>query len=221
MKKTFCLLMVISIFLLPGCTIHFPFDYDYNQQDLKVVLKIDPDNAEILVNGRFIGEAYEFSTHEAALRLSSRDNEIVVKKKGYIEEDIDLYEFDFIKTNSGRYITINLALRKDKDLKVDKPEYTPKTVKEKEPPKEAELDESLIIKSKLVIVKLEVLPEESSIYINGKFWGIAPEKGQIENLRLKAGKYTIEVIKPGFKSYKKQVILTDQKSIKLSIKLIK
>ena len=36
----------------------------------------------------------------------------------------------------------------------------------------------------LTTIILTVTPAETAIYIDGKFWGLAPEAGKIENLRL-------------------------------------
>ena len=52
-------------------------DYD----GVRVVLHVVPDDADVLLNGRFIGVAYEFASQGTALRLASRLNELVLKKR--------------------------------------------------------------------------------------------------------------------------------------------
>jgi hypothetical protein len=71
-----------------------------------------------------------------------------------------------------------------------------------------------------VNVTLQIEPKEAAIYLNGKFWGISPESGTIGNLRLEPGKYTLEVVKPGYQSIKKELEVKDQ-ALKLIIKLEK
>jgi hypothetical protein len=182
---------------------------------------VEPDDAQVLLNGRYVGEAYEFSSSDSAMRLRSRDNEIIIKKEGYIEELIDLYDY------SSRNIAVNLKLRKDKGYVREKPvtkksappKPVPKTVKEEEVP---EVPEDVNVKKfRLIKLILDIQPAEASIYLNGKFWGISPANGKIENLKLKPGKYTVEVVKPGYQAYKKQLDLSDQKELLLSIKLQK
>ncbi|MCK5058368.1 MAG: PEGA domain-containing protein [Candidatus Aminicenantes bacterium] len=222
MKKTFYLLILLLVFVFSACTLHIPYDSYENYSSVRVVLHIEPDDAEVLLNGRLIGEAFEFSTPDSALRLSSRKNDLIIKKGGYIEELINLYDY------SSRNITVRLALRKDKGFVREIPKEKervslqpiPKTVKEIEPPEKPGAEEK-IGKFKLIKIILEIEPEESSIYLNGKFWGISPKRGKIENLRLKPGKYTLQIVKPGYKEYRKEMVLTDQKEIRLSIKLIK
>lgn len=221
-------LLVCLIVTLSACTFHFPYDYwDWDYTEYRVILKVEPDDAQVLLNGKWIGDAYEFSTDNSALRLASRNNELVIKKEGYVEEAVNLYEYN------TRRIIIRLKLRIDKD-------YTrpaqPGTPAEKVTPKEAEIKPGYEAKNapekvlppeppeesmpgvKPVDVILEVHPQEASIYLNGKFWGIAPPGGKIENLRLDPGKYTLEVAKPGYQDYKKEIEVKEQK-LKILIKL--
>ncbi|MCP4217133.1 MAG: PEGA domain-containing protein [bacterium] len=71
-----------------------------------------------------------------------------------------------------------------------------------------------------VPVKLAIQPGEAAIYLNGKFWGISPTDGKIDNLRLKPGTYNLDVMKPGYISLK-QVFLVKKETAVLSIKLNK
>lgn len=227
---SYAFLLVSLIVSFSACTFHFPYDYwDWDYSEYRVILKVEPDDAQVLLNGKWIGEAYEFSTNTSALRLSSRNNELVIKKEGYVEEAIDLYEYN------TRKIVIRLKLLKDKDYtgpikskkpgkKVTpqeaerKPGYKAKTEPEKElpPEPEEEIKESV----KPIDVILEIQPEEASIYLNGKFWGIVPRDEKIENLRLEPGKYTLEVVKPGYQDYKKEIDVKEKK-LRIFIKLEK
>jgi hypothetical protein len=226
----YAFLLVSLIVTLSACTFHFPYDYwDWGYSEYRVILKVEPDDAQVLLNGKWIGEAYEFSTNNSALRLSSRSNELVIKKEGYVEEAVDLSEYN------TRKIIIRLKLLKDKDYtgpvkprtpvkKVTpkeaerKPGYKAETEPELELPPEPQEESMQEIKP--IDVILEIQPQEASIYLNGKFWGIAPRDGKIENLRLKPGKYTLEVAKPGYQDYKKEIEVKEQK-LKILIKLEK
>ncbi len=231
MKKIWYLLLVLPLLVLSACTLHIPpYDIGVRQtapDEWRVVLLVEPDDAEVLLNGKFIGEAYEFSSAKSALRLSSNYHELVVKRDGYKEEVVDLRDY------STQDITLRLNLRKkqvysgyrketrkeDPEGKTVKPEYTAKKAEEKTPPPQPETTE---FEEKVVSVKvtLEISPKEASIYLDGKFWGIAPESGKIENLRFKRGTYTLEVVKPGYKTAK-EVIKVKDTDLKLSIRLLK
>jgi len=219
--------MLILILISSACTLHVPYGWDMDYYDYRIILLVEPDDADVLLDGKFIGEAYEFSKPGTALRLHSRNHELVIKKRGYVEEAINLYDY------STRDITIRMTLIRDKKYysspkkpvkkEETKPEseYKPKTVPEKKPPVKTEEEESIKPKKvEPVNVILEISPRESSIYLNGKFWGISPESGKIENLRLEPGQYTLEVVKPGFKEVKKELNIKD-KDVRLIIKLEK
>ncbi len=70
-------------------------------------------------------------------------------------------------------------------------------------------------------VILEVSPAESSIYVDGKFWGVAPEGGVINNFNLPKGEHRIEVLMPGYIPVLKIIKVAGQKELKVTIKLEK
>lgn len=226
------MLLIAGLMTISACTIHFPYEIYDEFGPIRVIFKVQPDDAKILLNGKFIGEAYEFSTYESALKLASRRNELVVKREGYVEEEVYL---DHYSTNK---ITVRLTMTPERDYRraptpkaepvprgeEAKPEtaYTPKTLPEKtipEEPVEAEKVERKV--TKRVPVTISISPSETAIYLDGKFWGISPESGKIENLRLQPGTYKIEAIKPGYRTYKRELVIKDQKEVNLSIKLEK
>lgn len=219
--------MTVLFFISLGaaCTINLPYDAFDDLDGITVMMKIEPDDADVLLNGRLIGSAYEFSTPRSALSLASRQNELVFKKKGYDEEAIDLRSY------SSRNITLKI------DLNLQTAETTADPVGEGIPVREA--DEAYAAKSEipppppavekptaaeerfLSTVVLSVTPVETAIYIDGKFWGLAPTRGKIENLRLQPGKYVFEAFKPGFKVFKKEITVPKQLQFTLTITLQK
>jgi hypothetical protein len=226
MKKiSFLLPVLFLISLSAACTLNFPYDVMDDYDGVYVIMKIVPDDADVLLNGKFIGAAYEFSTSRSALHLASRQNELVFKKKGYVEEPADLRSY------SSRNITLTI------NLEPEAGETAPETEATKIPDKKA--DEAYKAKSEtppppppaekpdstkehfLTSVILTVTPAESAIYIDGKFWGLAPEQGKIESLHLKPGKYVFEAFKPGFSAYKKEVAVPKQEKFNLTIALQK
>ena len=237
MKKMIFTALIAALLLLPGCAFHFPYDWDseYSYGDYSVVLKVTPDDAHVLLNGKFIGEAYEFSTRASALKLRSGENELVVKREGYIEEPIDLRKYNM------RKITITLDLRPDRMAGQERvvpgaapPPQPPKATKAPVAPEAPEkeysvVEEKVVPKEESIVlptvdfspVLMEVSPPEASIYVDGKFWGIAPEGGMINNFNLAKGKHNIEVVKPGYKSVLQLVEVTGKKEISVIIKLEK
>ena len=219
--------MPILFFISMGaaCTINVPYDVMDDYDGVYVVMKIVPDDADVLLNGKFIGAAYEFSSSRVALRLASRQNELVFKKKGFVEEAVDL------RTYSSRNITLRFNLESQTGKVVAKPAnmdipnhdadeaYAAET--ETPPPPPPAEKPAAPEERPLTLVLLTVTPVETAIYIDGKFWGLAPEGGKIENLRLKPGKYVFEAFKPGFSAYKKEVTVPKGDKFNLAITLQK
>ena len=225
MKKIIKLALVLSaIMFLSSCTIHFPYDYEMTARQNKIVFKVIPEDALLLLNGKMIGEVYEFSTWESALELSSKNNEIIIKRKGYIEEVIDLYEY------SGREFIVKVNLKKDNYLKrkrtvIKKRELEQKDIGIAVKPKELKKPEIGVEKTSDTFLKSKVLliiePSEAAIYVNGKFWGISPKSGKV-NMNLRKGRYSIEIIKPGYKNILKTVTVSGkEKKINFKISLTK
>ncbi len=239
MKNVFYVILLIPLILVSftACTLHVPYDWEWDSREYEIVLKVDPDDSQVLLNGKLIGYAYEFATWESALRLASRNNQLVIKREGFREEPINLYDF------SSHRITIRLKMVEDRDYAgsvkpraprpveltesveprdtgTREPGYQPKREQPKQEPPETTTFEEPAASAKSVNITLEIAPEESSIYLNGRFWGISPKSGIIENLRLKPGEYSLEVVKPGFRTYEKKLVVADQ-NLKLIIKLEK
>lgn len=224
MKTTSLVILLFSISVFSSCAFYWNDELGVPPYSTRIVFRIEPVDAQILLDGRFIGEAFEFSTPQTALRLRSRNHEIIIKKKGFIEEVVDLQKF------MDRDITIEIKMKEDKQLsgiskkeeiqaEEKKPEYIAKTAPIKEPDASPEPEQP--IPAKMIEVNFEILPAEAAIYLNGKFWGIAPEGGKIQNQYLKVGTYTIEVVKPEYKSVKKVIELKDQQQLTVTITLEK
>lgn len=202
-----------------ACSINVPWDIMDDYDGVYVVMHVTPDDADVLLNGRLIGSAYEFATSGSALRLASRQNKLVFAKKGFREEAIDLRSY------SSRHISLRVDLESESTpaaAKATAPEdqraYEAK--REPIPPQPAEkplADEDL----PLTQVTLTVGPEETAVYIDGKFWGLAPAAGKTAALRLPPGKYVFAAFKPGFKIYSKEITVPKQEKFALAIVLQK
>jgi hypothetical protein len=221
MKKAYLTLGVLALaFSLTSCSIQLPYDTYEDYDGYRITMLVEPDDAEVLLNGRLIGLAYEFSTRESALRLASRNNELVIQKKGFIEEFIDLGGY------TSRTITVRIKMNPDKRIAAKVPvpeergkgELEPKTEPVIFPPQDRKQQEPL---PPPTLVRLVVAPADTAIYLNGKFWGIAPETGKIENLRLQKGKYLFEAFKPGYKTFRKEFDIPKTEKFDININLEK
>ena len=77
--KSIRLALVIALLAGAGaaCAFHIPWETMDDYDGVRVVMRVTPDDADVLLNGRFIGAAYEYADSRAALRLAH---------KGYVLE---------------------------------------------------------------------------------------------------------------------------------------
>jgi hypothetical protein len=233
MKLKFLVLIPVLLVFF-SCTIYLPYSFEDDEGPYRIILSIDPDDAQVLLNGKLIGDAYEFSTLKTAIRLQSRNNSLIIKKTGYIEEFIDLKKF------SDQTITLEIQMKKDQSMARTESPKPARTI-----PSEKIKNENIPMKERaentiakettpdishdstedkiadMVTIQMEIYPEEASIYINSRFFGIVPSDNIINNVRLKPDRYLLEIVKPGFQSYRKELDLTKPEKPELVIKLQK
>jgi hypothetical protein len=211
---------MILVSAFAACSIHVPWGLMDDYDGVRVVMRVTPDDSDVLLNGRFIGAAYEFASAAVALRLASRENELVFRKQGFREQVVDLGDY------SSRRITVKVELKPAEPGSPAEPTAAsgtdPAYVAKSEPlpplPAEKPAPETEIF---LTEVALTVTPEETAVYIDGRFWGLAPATGKVMFLRLPPGKYAFTAFKPGFAPLSQEVTVPKQEKFELEIALKK
>lgn len=225
--KTTRLALLIALLAAAGaaCAIHVPWESMDDYDGVRVVMLVTPDDADVLLNGRFIGAAYEYADPRVALRLASRANELVFRREGFREQAIDLRDYP------SRRITLRVELAPEAGA------APPAGAGPATPPTPADRDQAYEAQSEplpplpaerpaaaerfLVEVALTVAPEEAAVYIDGRFWGVAPAAGQFMALRLPPGKYAFAAFKPGYAPGAREVVIPKQERYELKIALEK
>ena len=207
--------------LFAACSIHVPWEALDDYDGVRVIMRITPDDADVLLNGRFIGAAYEYAAPGLALRLASRENELVFRKKGFRQKAVDLRAYP------PRRITLQFELAPEGPQAPTGPDagesgkdqaYEAQSEPLKPLPAEPPAAET---KRFLTQMALKVTPEEAAIYIDDRFWALAPAGGQVVFLRLPPGKYAIAVFKPGYPPFSKEIDVPRQEKFDLEIALKK
>lgn len=212
--------MMILVGAFAACSIHVPWELMDDYDGVRVVMRVTPDDADVLLNGRFIGAAYEFASSAVALRLASRENELVFRKQGFREQVVDLGGY------SSRRITLKVELKPAEPGSPAEPAAASETDSAYEakseplPPLPAEKP-APEAEGFLTEVALTVTPEETAVYIDGRFWGLAPAAGKVMFLRLPPGKYAFTAFKPGFAPLSREVAIPKQEKFELEIALKK
>lgn len=217
-KRFLAVMILVGAFA--ACSIHVPWEMMDDYNGVRVVMRVTPDDADVLLNGHFVGAAYEFASSAVALRLASRENELLFRKKGYREKVVDL------RVHRSRRITLNFALQAEEPGTAGGQDAAPETdqayVAQNEPlpPLPAEKP-APAVEAFLTEVALTVTPEETAVYIDEHFWGLAPAPGKVMFLRLPPGKYVVAAFKPGYALFSKGIIIPKQEKVDLEIALKK
>ena len=212
--------LVSMICVFAACSINVPWEVMDDYDGVRVIMHITPDDADVLLNSRFIGAAYEYAASGLALRLASRENDLVFRKKGYREKAVNLRSY------SSSRITLRFELAPESAPAPGgtvlgdgagessyEAQSEPLKPQPAEPPQPAERF--------LTQVSLTVTPEESAVYIDGRFWGLAPAAGKAIFLRLPPGKYAFAAFKPGYAPLSREITVPKQEQFELEIALKK
>ncbi len=213
--------IAVIICIFSACSIHVPWEVLDDYDGVRVIMRVTPDDADVLLNGRFIGAAYEYAATGLALRLASRENELLFRKKGYREKAVDL------RTYSSSRITLRVELAAtaapapgEPAAPTDDEEQAYEAQSEPLKPQPAELPAQPGERF-LTQVSLTVTPEETAVYIDGRFWGLAPAAGKALFLRLPPGKYAFTAFKPGYAPHSREIVVPKQEKFLLAIDLQK
>jgi hypothetical protein len=211
------LLAVILVFA--ACSIHVPWEVLDDYDGVRVIMRITPDDADVLLNGRFIGAAYEYASAGIALRLASRENELVFRKKGYREKIVDLRAYPNTRITLN-YELLPQAIQAREEPAAPAVAEEPADEAQSEPVKPLPVEQPDQPAERFQTqVALTVTPEEAAVYIDTRFWGLAPAAGKAMFLRLPPGKYVIVAFKPGFRAFSQEVIVPKQETFSLVIAL--
>jgi hypothetical protein len=68
------------------------------------------------------------------------------------------------------------------------------------------------------VLRLTVVPDDASVYVDGSFWGTAR---QSRSLELSPGRHRIEVVRPGYRTFERDVEIEAGKPTDLDVTLEK
>jgi len=212
------LVSVICVFA--ACSINVPWEVLDDYDGVRVVMHVTPDDADVLLNGRFIGAAYEYAASGLALRLASRENDLVFRKKGFREKAVNLRSYSSSRITLRFELAPESAPATDETVVGDAAEESSYEA-QSEPLKPQPAEQPQPAERFLTQVSLTVTPEESAVYIDGRFWGLAPAAGKALFLRLPPGKYAVAAFKPGYAPHSSEIVVPKQEKFDLTIDLKK
>ncbi|HUL78481.1 MAG TPA: PEGA domain-containing protein [Vicinamibacteria bacterium] len=150
-------------------------------------LDVKPNRAEVWADGKYVAEARDLDGNPSYLWLKQGPHHLVVYHGGYkrFEEDVEVHVG----------MTTNLKVRLEKGES-----EPPRRVSPPEARAEAAGHEE--VRHEPGELRLRILPDDASVYVDDEFRGPAQE---VKGLRLEPGKHRVEVARPGFRTVEREV----------------
>jgi hypothetical protein len=182
---------------------------------------VSPERAEIWVDGRKVGRADDFDGFPSYLWLDKGTYDVVIYLPGYktiarqysiypglvidVEDRMEpgdaVHPLDLGPTSHERR---DERLRRDRERRESAP---PSRWEAGEPEAGvAEEGDWLDARSEPGRLRVEVAPDDASIYLDGRFVGTGADLGRLRaGLLVDSGTHTLEIVRPGYASERRQV----------------
>jgi hypothetical protein len=184
---------------------------------------VDPEDTKVYVDGYYAGEVDSFDGMFQRLHVSPGRHEITFKRDGYVTHRTRVY------VGEGETVKIRHDMEKGpgpdtlEDLAGEKGLYEERSSEaerrsedpaedrrpdryedQNEGPQTAPAPPSADASVAPGLLALRVTPDDASVYVDGRFFGSAGQAGEIE---LSAGTHRVEVVRPGFRTVERRVVV--------------
>jgi hypothetical protein len=204
----------------PYATYHRIYSYDFGS----LRLQVEPDDAEVYVDGYYAGEVDDFNGIFQRLHVRPGRHEIAFKRHGFRTHRVKVY-VPVGGTLKVRYemqpgqasdVTEAVIGSPDEMERADKARALPTLEGEDEEAIEDEPPASA--SGRPAEVRLAVKPADAAVYVDGRFLGNGED---VDELQLAPGKHRVEVVRPGFATFEKDIELTAGEGRDLKVELDK
>jgi PEGA domain len=208
--------------------------YGYSNAQGAVRLLVEPDKTKVYVDGYYSGTVDDYDGLFQRLYLPMGKHEIVLRLEGYESQRLKVYvspgetlkirhEMEKGSGDSTREIVAGdpsiekypPRLRSDDadddrsadEADDDSAEDAPPAHMATRQPDRAGADATL---------RLTVVPDDASIYVDGRFYGTARDARRVE---VAPGKHKIEAVRPGYRTFEKDVEVAADDTANLDVTL--
>jgi len=215
----------------------YGYGYGYGHRDRyyrdygSVRVLVDPEDTRVYVDGYYAGVADDFDGIFQRLHVTPGRHEIMLKLEGYRTHRMKIWvpPSDTIKIHHdmgkgvGEDAVEDLAGPADRyaderrDRRGDRDRYSDA---EGDDRARRDGDERSPIldrgRGERGELRLSVRPDDASVYVDGAFQGTGR---QVRSLDLPPGRHRVEVVRPGFKTYDREIEVADNKPLDLEVEL--
>jgi hypothetical protein len=184
----------------------------YNDNDFgSVRLLVNPEEAEVFVDGYFAGMVNDYNGLFQRLQIRPGRHEITLKCEGYRTHRVKVYvpyaqtlkiRFDMKTGNADEISEQEIGIPMD----------------DKRAPAADDDTDAEDIENGMGLLRLVVRPDDASVYVDGEARGAARS---VSDLDLPVGMHLIEVVRPGFSTYEREVNIKNAEPKTIEIELEK
>ncbi len=201
----------------------YGYRYRYRYNDTGAIrLLVDPDDARVYVDGYYAGVVDDFDGLFQRLHVSPGRHEIALKRDGYQTHRIKVYvaedstlkiRYKMEKGSPSDETVENLAGDEDRDADREADRYAGGG---RGPSSPGDRDAAISKAGPPGRLRLDIRPDDASVYVDGAFRGTAREAREIE---LPPGSHRVEVVRPGFRTEEREVEIDAGRSRELDLEL--
>jgi hypothetical protein len=205
-----------------------------------VRLLVDPDKARVFVNGYYAGVVDDFDGLFQHLDLAAGVHDLKLQLEGYQTQRFRVYiapdqnvkiHFDMVKGSGESPSELAVGDKEGAEAYMreawretrDRYEATRRAPERGQShgvtaPSDADRDRDQPPRTSPALLRLAVEPDDASVYVDGSFRGTAR---QSQRLDLSPGRHRIEVVRPGYRTFERDVEIEADKPTDLNVTLEK
>lgn len=191
-----------------------------------VRIMVDKEKAKVYVDGYYAGVVDDFDGLFQRLYVSPGRHDITLKLDGYQSERFDVYvqeggtvkiKHDMVR-GSGEQLNSEYA-RLEGHAGPDADYYAPPRQDDRYAARPDDRDaRAAERRDGQGTLRLDVRPDDASVYVDGTFSGSARD---LSRLDLPAGGHRVEIVRPGYRTYDRDVDVPSGDAVDLSVELEK
>ncbi|HET9482119.1 MAG TPA: PEGA domain-containing protein [Candidatus Polarisedimenticolia bacterium] len=192
-----------------------PWYYDGGPRYIREIAYLDtdiaPEEAEVYLDGEYVGIADDFDGFPAYLTLEPGAHTIHFKAEGRRTVKRS------IKVPRGAVLGLEFTLPEGVDDAEESAEIVVPPADPDSPEEYAEEPAG----EEPGFIRLKILPDDASVYIDGELSGSAAQMTRLHGeLRLSSGRHRIDVVRPGYRPVKREIELGSGDRVTVEITLV-
>jgi hypothetical protein len=185
-----------------------------------VRLLVDPTDTKVYVDGNYAGTVEDFNGMSSRLILAEGRHEVTLKLDGFTTKRFEVFvtpgeilkiRYDMVKGSgedpNKEVVGQPRQAYRDEDDRSSRDDRFSRDDR-------SSRDERSLRSSRMGTLRLEVHPDDASVYVDGEFKGSGAQ-----TLELPVGRHRVEVVRPGYRTESEDVNIREEEPADLGLSL--